>query len=172
MIGRTALALVVLLLGCASPPTAAPPIAAPSAGPVFAPSGPDAEDYGASKGYPRGDRSTFYTIPMLVGAFSHMDEVFEGRRIGRAATPSRFARAPVEPTIRWQFQGLDLTVDGLSRAESGHGAPRRARRDDLHRALPVRAHRPRSLHVLVHGEDRDLDAGRDRDRRRPHPLGR
>jgi len=111
MIGRPALALVVLLLGCASPPTAAPPIAASSAGPVFAASGPDAEDYGASKGYPRGDRSTFYTIPMLVGAFSHMDEVFEGRRIGRAATPSRLARAPVEPTIRWQFQGLDLTVD-------------------------------------------------------------
>ena len=111
MAGLLALALAVLVLGCASPaPTTSPPMAA-SAGPRFAASGPDAEDYGASQGYPIGDRRTFYTIPVLVGSLSHMDEVFEGRRVRKAATPSRLVRAPAEPTIRWQFQGLDLTLD-------------------------------------------------------------
>ena len=105
------LALAVLVLGCASPaPTASPPMAE-SAGPRFAASGPNAEDYSASKGYPIGDRRTFYTIPMLVGSHSHMDVVFEGRVVRKAATPSRLVRAFVEPTIRWQFQGLDLTLD-------------------------------------------------------------
>ena len=105
------LAPAVLVLGCASPaPPTSPPMAA-SAGPHFAASGPDAEDYGASQGYPIGDRRTFYTIPVLVGSHSHMDEVFEGRRVRKAATPSRLVRAPAEPAIRWEFQGLDLTLD-------------------------------------------------------------
>ena len=105
------LALAVLVLGCASPtPTASPPMAE-SAGPRFAGSGPNAEDYGASKGYPIGDRRTFYTIPILVGSHSHMDEVFEGRVVRKAGTPSRLVRASAEPAIRWQFQGFDLTLD-------------------------------------------------------------
>jgi CubicO group peptidase (beta-lactamase class C family) len=105
------LALAVLVLGCASPtPTTSPPMAEP-AGPRFAASGPNAEDYSASKGYPIGDRRTFYTIPVLVGSHSHMDEVFEGRLVRKAETPSRLLRASSEPTIRWQFQGLDLTLD-------------------------------------------------------------
>jgi CubicO group peptidase (beta-lactamase class C family) len=37
--------------------------------------------------------------------------VFEGRVIGRAAVPSRLARAPSEPAIPWQFQGAALTLD-------------------------------------------------------------
>ena len=39
---------------------------APSA-PRFAPGGPDAEDYGASSGYPIGDRSTFFEMPFPRG---------------------------------------------------------------------------------------------------------
>ncbi len=111
MMPRLLLALAVLVLGCASPaPPTSPPMAA-SAGPRFAASGPDAEDYGASQGYPIGDRRTFYTIPVLVGSHSHMDEVFEGRRVRKAATPSPLVRASAEPEIRWQFQGHDLTLD-------------------------------------------------------------
>jgi CubicO group peptidase (beta-lactamase class C family) len=111
MTSLLALALALVVLGCASPaPTASPPIAE-SAGPRFAASGPNAEDYGAHQGYPIGDRRTFYTIPVLVGSHSHMDVVFEGRVVRKAATPSRLARAPAEPTIQWQFQGLDLTLD-------------------------------------------------------------
>jgi CubicO group peptidase (beta-lactamase class C family) len=106
-----AFALAVLVLGCASPAPPAPPPMAASSGARFAASGPDAEDYGASQGYPIGDRRTFYTIPVLVGSHSHMDEIFEGRRVRKAATPSRLERAPAEPAIRWEFRGLDLTLD-------------------------------------------------------------
>jgi CubicO group peptidase (beta-lactamase class C family) len=105
------LALAALVLGCVSqaPPTT-PSVSSP-AGPRFAASGPTAEDYGAGNGYPIGDRRTFYTISILVGSHSHMDEIFEGRLVRKAGTPSRLLRAPAEPAIQWQFQGLDLTLD-------------------------------------------------------------
>jgi CubicO group peptidase (beta-lactamase class C family) len=105
------LALAALVLGCVSqaPPTT--PSVSSSAGPRFAASGPAAEDYGVGQGYPMGDRRTFYTIPYLVGSHSHMDAVFEGRIVRKAGTPSRLLRASAEPPIRWQFQGLDLTLD-------------------------------------------------------------
>jgi CubicO group peptidase (beta-lactamase class C family) len=111
MASLLALAVAVLVLGCASPaPTASPPMTK-SGGPRFAAGGPNAEDYGSRQGYPIGDRRTFYTIPVLVGSHSHMDVVFEGRVVRKAATPAHLMRASAEPTIRWQFQGLDLTLD-------------------------------------------------------------
>jgi CubicO group peptidase (beta-lactamase class C family) len=47
---------------------------------------------------------------VLVGSHSHLDEVFEGRLIHRAPTPSRLVRV-AEPAIAWKFQGLELTLD-------------------------------------------------------------
>jgi CubicO group peptidase (beta-lactamase class C family) len=82
----------------------------PSA-PGFAPSGPDAEDYGASDGYPIGDRSTFFRTPFLVGSHSHLDHVFEGRLVRRATTPSPLARAALEPAVRYEYQGHTFTLD-------------------------------------------------------------
>jgi CubicO group peptidase (beta-lactamase class C family) len=82
-----------------------------ASGPRFAASGPDAEEYGAHDGYPIGDRSTFFVIPFLVGAHSHLDEVFEGRRVRGAATPSRLGRAAAEPLLRYEYQGETFTVD-------------------------------------------------------------
>ena len=70
---------------------------APTA-PRFAAGGPDTEDFGASAGYPIGDRSSFFRIPFLVGSHSHLDEIFEGRLIRRATTPSRLER--VTPSRR------------------------------------------------------------------------
>jgi len=49
----------------ASTPSPAPPSVAHAR---VAPDGPDAEQYGASKGYPIGDRSTYFQVPFLVGA--------------------------------------------------------------------------------------------------------
>jgi len=83
---------------------------APSA-PRFAAGGPDAEDYGASEGYPIGDRSTFNRIPSLVGSHSHLDQIFEGRLIRRATTPSRLARVNSEPALRYEFGGETRTLD-------------------------------------------------------------
>jgi Beta-lactamase len=82
--------------GIASGSSSAEP-SAPSA-PRFAAGGPDTENYGASEGYPIGNRSTFNRIPFLVGSHSHLDQIFEGRLIRRATTPSRLAR--VTPSRR------------------------------------------------------------------------
>jgi CubicO group peptidase (beta-lactamase class C family) len=84
--------------------------ASPSA-PRFSPGGPDAEDYGASDGYPIGDRSTFFRPPFLVGSHSHLDQVYEGRLVRQAATPSLLARAAAEPALRYEYEGQTLTLD-------------------------------------------------------------
>jgi CubicO group peptidase (beta-lactamase class C family) len=113
MKARTKLATlssVLLLAACAAPATTRNG-SEPAAGPRFAAGGPDAEDYGASLGYPRGERGTFLRVPFLVGSHSHLDELFEGRVIAKAATPSRLARAASEPAIPWEFKGEALTLD-------------------------------------------------------------
>src|ERR1700737_4169345 len=91
----------------------------PEAGPVFTPSGPDAERYGAAEGYPiavplrvnqPGDPPDKYKI----GAYSHYDEIHPTRRIVRAATPWRFKRAPLD--FRYSFKGRPASLtDYLSR---------------------------------------------------------
>jgi CubicO group peptidase (beta-lactamase class C family) len=101
----------VVLAGCASPATTRD--AAPrteDVAPRFAAGGPNAEEYGASNGYPIGDRTTYFRIPSLVGSHSHLDELFEGRLIRKAPAPSRLVRV-AEPQIPWKFQGLELTLD-------------------------------------------------------------
>ena len=94
-----AVCAAAILAGCASPAATgsrdtiaaqsspAEPIAA--AKPRFAQGGPDAEDYGASDGYPIGDRETCSRPVFLVGCYSHFDQVYEGRLVRRATTPSR-----------------------------------------------------------------------------------
>ena len=106
-----------VLTGCASPAARSPPdtIAAAkrsqAAKPWFAEGGPDAEDYGASQGYPIGDRATFNRIPFLVGSHSHLDQIFEGRLVRRSTTPSPLARAASEPAVRYEYQGQTFTLD-------------------------------------------------------------
>jgi CubicO group peptidase (beta-lactamase class C family) len=106
-----------VLTGCASPAARssqdaiAPAKPSQAAKPRFAEGGPDAEDYGASNGYPIGDRSTFFRIPFLVGSQSHFDQIFEGRLIRRATTPSSLARAASEPAVRYEYQGQTFTLD-------------------------------------------------------------
>jgi CubicO group peptidase (beta-lactamase class C family) len=83
---------------------------APSA-PRFAAGGPDAQDYGASEGYPIGDRSTFFRVPFLVGSHSHLDRIFEHRMVRRAPTLSRLGRAGARTAIRYEFGGATRTLD-------------------------------------------------------------
>jgi CubicO group peptidase (beta-lactamase class C family) len=113
--------LAVVLAGCASPaPTgrhdaiafeSSPVDSSARSAPRFADTGPDADDYGASDGYPLGDRSTFNRIPFLVGSHSHLDRIFEGRLMRRATTPSPLARAASEPAVRYEYQGQTFTLD-------------------------------------------------------------
>lgn len=88
-------------------------------GPVFAPSGPDAERYGAAEGFPisvplrvnqPGDPPDKYKI----GAYSHYDEIHPTRRIARATTPWTFKRAALD--FRYSHQGRPASLtDYLSR---------------------------------------------------------
>jgi CubicO group peptidase (beta-lactamase class C family) len=78
-------------------------------GPTFSPSGPDAELYGASEGFPVPDSSLArrqgnpYEPRYRIGAFSHFDEIYPTRRIMRGTTPWNFKRTAAD--IRYRFRG-------------------------------------------------------------------
>src|SRR5262245_44929896 len=72
--------------------------------------GHDAEAYGASAGYPRGDRTTFKDVRFLVGSHSHLDDIFPSRLIRKALVPSHLVRV-AEPRITYDFAGASLTLD-------------------------------------------------------------
>jgi len=108
--------VLVLVSGvaCASPATTTrdAPVVGEEPPPRFAPGGPDAEAFGASMGYPKGTGATYLRTRWRVGSNSHLDEIFRGRLIHKASTPSRLVRV-AEPLITWTFlgRGADLTVD-------------------------------------------------------------
>lgn len=79
------------------------------AGPTFSDSGPNADIYGAASGYPIGTRATTTQLDKLVGVYSHFDEIYPARPIGRAATPWKFKRAP-EPSIAYSFGAERLSI--------------------------------------------------------------
>jgi CubicO group peptidase (beta-lactamase class C family) len=107
-----ALALLVCVVACASPATKTSdtPIAGEEPPPRFATGGPDAEEFGASMGYPKGNPATFWRHRWQVGSFSHFDEIFRGRLIHKATAPSRLVRV-AEPRITWTSWGEGLTLD-------------------------------------------------------------
>ena len=91
----------------------------PDAGPVFSPSGPDAERWGAGEGFPvavpgqlsqPGDPPEKYRV----GAYSHYDQVHKTRLIVRAAQASSFRRAPTD--LHYTYKGSPAVLtDYLSR---------------------------------------------------------
>lgn len=95
--------LGAMLVGCTSPAAKDSRVAAPgsstaepsaAASPRFAQGGPEAEEYGASSGYPVGDRETCPRPAFLVGCHSHFDQVYEGRLVRRTTTPSPLRERP------------------------------------------------------------------------------
>ncbi len=96
---RTALASFALAAACGSVvrQAGADPVTTETVvGPIFSPSGPNAELYGAADGYPVPDptlarlQGNPYEPKYRVGAFSHFDQLFPTRRIERASTPWSF----------------------------------------------------------------------------------
>lgn len=90
------------------------------AGPVFSPTGPDAERYGAAEGFPISNPAlpvqpgNPYESKYRVGAFSHFDKIYPTRRIKRADAPWLFKRSQAE--IRYSYKGNRSSVaDYLSR---------------------------------------------------------
>jgi CubicO group peptidase (beta-lactamase class C family) len=79
-------------------------------GPVFSATGPDAVAYGASAGFPVGDRATASQVGNLVGTYSHFGEMFRSRVVRRAATPWLFKRAP-EPSISYTFRSDRFSIE-------------------------------------------------------------
>jgi CubicO group peptidase (beta-lactamase class C family) len=89
-------------------------------GPIFSPSGPNAELYGAADGYPVPDpmlarlQGNPYEPKYRVGAFSHFDELFPTRRIKRASTPWEFKYERAD--IRYFYKNTRSSLtDYLSR---------------------------------------------------------
>ncbi len=79
--------------------------AAAPAEPVFSETGPDAEIYGATLGYPPGVPLTLNQPDHLVGAYSRFDELFPAHVIKAAASPWRFRRAEQEPEVAYSYGG-------------------------------------------------------------------
>ena len=100
------LALAACVTACTSDAArvAQPAPQSPGPAPRFDQSGPDADEFGASQGYPVGDRNTFFRVPFLVGSQSHQDEIFPSRSVRRAAVVSCrmvfAARRPLELAAR------------------------------------------------------------------------
>ena len=90
------------------------------ADPVFSPSGPNAELYGAAEGFPVADRTLAHQpgephdVKYRVGAYSHFDEIYPTHRIKGATAPWTFKRSPAE--IRYYYWGNRSSLaDYLSR---------------------------------------------------------
>ena len=103
-----AVVLSAALTACATPPSTP---ASAAGGPRFNPAGPDADEFGAREGYPRGDARTFFSVPYLVGSQSHLDEIFPARVVHRSATPSTLARAASEPALLYDYERQTFDLD-------------------------------------------------------------
>src|SRR5262250_2540924 len=107
-----ALVLLVCVVACASPAatTRDTPVVSEEPPPRFAPGGPNAEEFGVSMGYPKGTPANYWRTRWRVGSNSHLDEIFRGRLIHKAPTPSRLVRV-AEPPMTWTLRGAELTLD-------------------------------------------------------------
>jgi CubicO group peptidase (beta-lactamase class C family) len=89
-------------------------------GPVFSATGPDAELYGAAEGYPVPEvalarrQGNPWDPKHRVGAFSHIDEIYQTRLIERAASSSMFKCGAAD--VHYGFRGNQFSLpDYLSR---------------------------------------------------------
>jgi CubicO group peptidase (beta-lactamase class C family) len=105
--------LIALILAA---PILAPALSSAEALPVFSDTGPDAAAYGAADGYPLGTGGHTRDQRVLVGSFSHFDEILPSRPVRRAAAPFALKRAAEEMTLTWRWEGN----------------PDRSRRGELH----------------------------------------
>ena len=79
--------------------------------PVFSPTGPQADAFGAADGYPIGTAATMGQQKHLVGAYSHFDQILPTRLVPRAEAPSALSRASQELTLEYTDHGQTHTLD-------------------------------------------------------------
>ncbi len=89
-------------------------------GPSFSATGPNAELYGAEKGYPLPDivearrRGDPWEPKYRVGAFTHLDQIYPTRLVERAGSPWNFKCSTAQ--IYYDFQGSRFSpIDYVSR---------------------------------------------------------
>jgi CubicO group peptidase (beta-lactamase class C family) len=95
--------IVALLLMLPTPLFAA-------ADPVLSAGGPDAAAYGSAQGYPVGG-GTPPVQALMVGAYSHYDQMWPFHRVDRAGSPWVLRRAPQEIALTYVFRGATRTLD-------------------------------------------------------------
>ncbi len=79
--------------------------------PVLSDDGPDAQVYGQAAGYrPASPRGNINSQPVMVGSYSHYDQVFPAVTIAAAATASPSRRAPEELGLAYSFRGRTRTL--------------------------------------------------------------
>ena len=83
--------------------------------PVFSDTGPNADEYGASEGYPVGSASVVAQMRDLVGTYSHFDEIVRARVVTRAPATWSFRRVPAELEMSYSFQGERYSIDDYLR---------------------------------------------------------
>jgi CubicO group peptidase (beta-lactamase class C family) len=113
----------VALLGVAASAICEPAVAGPNQGcptsgngdgPVFSPSGPDAERWGLAEAFPIADPSLHGRpgephAKYRVGAYSHFDDLYQTRRVTRAAAPWCFSYSRSD--ISYSYKGARYSVD-------------------------------------------------------------
>lgn len=85
--------------------------AMPAAGPVFSDSGPNAEAYGAARGFPTQHGGALLPQVFMVGDYSHYDTLWPSHLVAKASVPSQLRRASDEITLRYRFQGSKYSLD-------------------------------------------------------------
>ena len=81
-------------------------------GPVFSNTGPEAEEYGASKGYPVPpfEYPPGYGQDFMVGAYSHFDKLHPMRTVQKPATPSVLKRMAEEIVPVYHYDGRQKAI--------------------------------------------------------------
>jgi hypothetical protein len=68
---------------------------------------PDEVGYGRDDGYPAGDRTSFMQQRHMVGAFSHMSQLFPVRAVKAGTAPRELPRWEGAPDLRFIDTYLD-----------------------------------------------------------------
>jgi hypothetical protein len=72
-------------------------------------------------GFPRADRSNWWSLGYLVDSHSRLDEIVPARAVARAAVPSPLRRAATEPASTYRFEGESRTLEGYLARHSATG---------------------------------------------------
>src|SRR5258705_9334871 len=103
-----------ILIGAAALLTLAGFAAAdPASGPVFSDTGPDAEAYGASKGFPAPSEYPHpgvFPQDLMVGFHSHYDRVMPIRTVPKSAAPVPLKRAAEEIAPFYHYDGRQKNI--------------------------------------------------------------